>query len=133
MEEASWQKRGKCGMLFIDLSKAFDSLQYDLILAKLNGYGFSYKSIKFISSLLSEIRLRTKINSEYNYWEDLIICVPQGSVLLFCYSTLVCATFFITESNITNYPDGSSPYECDTNLTEAQAKNRKCHSSNGFD
>ena len=54
-------------MLFIDLSKAFDSLQYDLILAKLNGYGFSYKSIKFISSLLSEIRLRTKINSEYNY------------------------------------------------------------------
>ena len=44
-------KGGKCGILFIDLSKAFDSLQHDL--AKLNAYGFSYKLIKLISSFLS--------------------------------------------------------------------------------
>ena len=42
-------KGGKCGALFIDLSKAFNSLQQDLFLAKLNAYGLSYKSIKLIN------------------------------------------------------------------------------------
>ena len=69
------------GALFMDLSKAVDSLQHDLLLTKLNAYGFSYKSIKLTSSFLSERRFTTKINSEYSDWEDLSIGVPQGSVL----------------------------------------------------
>ena len=69
------------GALFMDLSKAVDSLQHDLLLTKLNVYGFSYKSIKLTSSFLSERRFTTKINSEYSDWEDLSIGVRQGSVL----------------------------------------------------
>ena len=46
-------KGGECGALFVDLSKAFDCLQHDLLLAKLNPYGFDYKSLKLISSFLS--------------------------------------------------------------------------------
>ena len=56
-------KRGECGALFVDLSKAFDCLQHDLLLAKLNAYGFDYKSLKLISSFLSNRKYRTKINS----------------------------------------------------------------------
>ena len=47
----------------IHQSKTFDSLQHDLLLVKLNAYGFSQQSIKTISSFLSERRFRTKINS----------------------------------------------------------------------
>ena len=73
-------KGRKCGALFIDLSKAFDGLQYDLLLTKLNAYRFNFKSVKLISAF-GEGKYRTKTNSAYNDWQDLLIGAPQGSVL----------------------------------------------------
>ena len=71
------EKVRKCDALFIDLSKAFGSLQHDLLLlAKLNAYVFSYKSIKLVSSLLSGRRYKTKIISGYSHWEGLFIDMP---------------------------------------------------------
>ena len=63
-----------CSALFVNLFKAFASLQHDLLLAKLNVYGFSYKLIKLISSFLSGRRYRTKINYAYSDGEDLFVC-----------------------------------------------------------
>ena len=74
-------KGGECVALFADLYKAFDCLQYDLLLATLNGYEFDYKSLKLISSFLSNRKYRTKINSAFSEWKHLLIGVPQGSVL----------------------------------------------------
>ena len=45
--------KGGEGALFVDLSKAFDCLQHDLLLARLNEYGFDYKSLKLISNFVS--------------------------------------------------------------------------------
>ena len=59
-------KRGKCGTLLVDLSKAFDCLQHDLLLATLKAYGFDYKSLKLIFSFLSNSKYRTKINSSFS-------------------------------------------------------------------
>ena len=59
-------KRGKCGTLFVDLSKAFDCLQHDLLLATLKAYRFDYKSLKLILSFLSNSKYRTKINSSFS-------------------------------------------------------------------
>ena len=87
--------------IFIDQSKAFDSLQHDLLLAKLNAYGFIYKSIKLISSFLSERRFRTKINSESSDWEDLLISVPQGSVLgPLLFNISMCGLFLFTAESM---------------------------------
>ena len=69
------------GALFIDLFKTFDNLQHYLLLTKLNSYIFSYKEFKLISCFLLEGRYKTKINSEHSDWEDLLIGLPQGSVL----------------------------------------------------
>ena len=51
------------GALLTDLSKAFDCLFHDLLLAKLNAYGFSLTALKLAKSYLSNREQRIKINS----------------------------------------------------------------------
>ena len=57
------------GALLTDLSKAFDCLPHDLIVAKLHTYGFSIDSLKLINShYLTERKQRVKINDQFSSW-----------------------------------------------------------------
>ena len=53
---------GAFGALMINLSKAFDCLLHELLIAKLDAYGFDEKSIKLIYSYLSIWKQRVKMN-----------------------------------------------------------------------
>ena len=100
----------------MDLSKAaFDCLQYDLLLAKLNAYGFDYKSLKLILSFLSNRKYRTKINSSFSEWKHFFIGVPQESVLgPLLFNIYMCDLFlFMSESNVANYADDKTLYTCE--------------------
>ena len=57
------------GAFLTDLSKAFDCLSLGLLIAKLNAYGFSMSTLRFVHSYLKNRMQRTKINSEYSFWE----------------------------------------------------------------
>ena len=61
-----WKKcldeKRSAGILLTDLSKAFDCLVHDLLLAKLNAYGFDYKSIKLLHSYLTERLTISQLN-----------------------------------------------------------------------
>ena len=61
---------GVCGALLTDLSKAFDCLVNDLLITKLEAYGFTYESLKLIKSYLTEKKYRTKINSSFSSFLD---------------------------------------------------------------
>ena len=52
--KTSLDKQGYSGAILMDFSKAFDSLNYDLLLAKLNAYGFDKKSLTMIKSYFSD-------------------------------------------------------------------------------
>ena len=108
-------KRGECGALFVDVSEAFDCLQHDLLLAKLNAYGFDYKSLKLISSFLSNRKYRTKITSSFTELKNPLIGVPQGSVLgPSLFDIYMCDLFlFMSESNLANYADDMTLYPCE--------------------
>ena len=55
----SWRKgldsRGYSGAILIDLSKAFDTINHELSIAKLYAYGFYKASLDFISDYLSNM------------------------------------------------------------------------------
>ena len=55
----SVDKRKTFVALLTDLSKAFDCLLLDLIISKLNSYGFSYSFARSIHSHLSDRKQRT--------------------------------------------------------------------------
>ena len=71
----------KVGVFTMDLSKAFDCISHDLLIAKLHAYGFHKPSLNFIYSYLKDRKQRVKINAELSSWKDIITGVPQGSVL----------------------------------------------------
>ena len=49
--------------------------------AKLNVYGFDFKSLKLINNYLLHRKKRTRINHFYCLWEEVLFGVPQGSIL----------------------------------------------------
>ena len=72
---------GVFGALLTDLSKAFDYILHDLIIAKLEVYGFRIDALKLIHDYLSNRKQRVKVNDAYSSWKDIFYGVPQGSIL----------------------------------------------------
>ena len=81
----NWRKgldnKGFGGAILMDLSKAFDTLNHDLLIAKLDAYGFQHDALKLLHSYFSKRWHRTKVNTSFSSWEELIKGKPQGSVL----------------------------------------------------
>ena len=69
------------GALLTDLSKAFVCLPHNLIIAKLNSYGFNLAALNLIHNYLTKRKQRNKISHSYSSWEDILFGVPQGSIL----------------------------------------------------
>ena len=65
--EKSLDKNGYVEGILIDLSKAFDIIIHDLLLAKLNAYDLGKNSLQIIQSYLGNCWQRTKINTSFSY------------------------------------------------------------------
>ena len=94
----------------MDLSKAFDTINHDLLIAKLHAYGFSKESLKLIKSYLSNRWQRAKVNLSFSSWSELILGVLQGSVLgPLSFNIYINDLFYLTDTTF---------HACDSNLVD---------------
>ena len=114
----SLDRNVKVGLFMMDLSKAFDCIPHELLIAKLNAYGFSKTSLKLIYSYLKGRQQSVKINGDYSSWKEILTGVPQVSVLgtLLFNIFINDIFFFLQSSEIYNYADDNTLYIADTNI-----------------
>ena len=68
-------------LVFLDFAKAFDRVLHELLLIKLEGYGFTGKLLEWCRSFLVGRKQRVVMGNNTAEWVDVISGVPQGSVL----------------------------------------------------
>ena len=108
----------------MDLSKAFDTLPHDLLIAKLSAYGVGNKSLKFLLSYLSNRKHRVRIGSYISDWLLVLLGIPQGSILgpilfnIFINDLLL----FLEGYDVCNFADDNSISAYGSSLQEVTEK-----------
>ena len=107
-------RKGFCAAVLTDMSKAFDCIFYDLLIAKLNAYGLKKNALKLVYDYVSNRSQKTKVGSSFSTYLDIVYGVPQGSILgPLLFNIDLCDLFFVNYSaDFANFADDTTPYEC---------------------
>ena len=102
----------------MDLSKAFDTINLYLLLAKLKLYGFSKQASRFICSCLKNRRQRIQINDKFSSLKKVMVVVRQGSIDgLLLFNLFINDLFlFICFSTLSNYADDNNLFATGTDI-----------------
>ena len=63
--------------IFMDFSKAFDTMNHEFLIAKLGAYGFQEDALVFMKSYFMNRQQRVRVNSNFSMWEKIISGVPE--------------------------------------------------------
>ena len=98
------------GAILMDLSKAFDCIPHDLLLAKLQAYGVINHSCNLMASYLSNRHQRVKLGDQVRSWMEIIKGVPQKSIMgPLVFNIFINDIFyFLKKCSLYNYADDNT-------------------------
>ena len=95
----------------IDLSKAFDSINHDFLLAKLSAYGVTEGALQLLRSYLTDRKQHVKIDGSLSDWQTMKSGVPRGSIL-----GLLLFNIYMNDANLLNISCSLRFYADDTKV-----------------
>ena len=112
------------GIVFTDLSKACDTINHDVLLAKLKAYGLSHNALAFMLGYLKNRSHMVNINNNFSTWKEIITGVSQGSILgPLLFNIFINDIFYFEDkSYLSNYADDNVLYVFESNMTEVKDK-----------
>ena len=104
------KKKKVSGAIFLDLAKAFDCVDYQILLSKLPFYGIVGKELDWFRSYLSSRAQCVRLDNDASSWGNVSIGVPQGSILGPLLFTIYVndLPLVIQESDINMYADDTA-------------------------
>ena len=109
--QAELDSGGYVGTVSMDLSKAYDCLSHDLLIAKLEAYGLDIHGLNFLLDYLSLRKHRTLVGSPYSKWSEICQGIPEGSILgPLLFNIFINDILFFAE--ICNLADDNTVYLC---------------------
>ena len=113
-------KKEVCGAIMTDLPKAFDCISHDLLIAKLNAYGFDQNVLNVIHNYLFGRSQKTKVGSSFSDLLVILYSVCQGSILGPLLFNINSWDLFLSEYSyeFSKFAYDTSPYECGKNYDE---------------
>ena len=97
-------------VVFLDIKKAFDTVDHKILLKKLTCYGFKDNSLRLIESYLKDRIQCCYVNGKMSSLEHIICGVPQGSILgpLLFIIYMNDLSEFVPDTDITMFADDTS-------------------------
>ena len=105
-------------MVLTDLSKAFECLRHDFLIANVGAYGFDQPSLCFIFGYLSDRTQSTEVNNAYSSYTNIKYGLLQGSILGPLLFNIDISNLFLWDykCDIASYADDNTPYTSDISL-----------------
>ena len=102
--------------LLMELSKAYDCVNHDLIIAKLQAYGVGENGLRLIQNYFFQRLQRVKVGSSLSEWLEIILGVPQRPILgPILFNVFINDMFlFIKGTDICNFADDVTLYACNS-------------------